>query len=239
VRVLTLHPVRSRARSVAVVAIVATALLLAWARPAWAHKVAVSGTTSCPDANHLVTWTIHNNETLPDRPMTIASVSAEVNGTTYAVTGYDTTVAPDGDTQATSTVPGDVEGTITITVHVRWPDNFSGTATGSVELTPPCNETTTTTTPSTTTPTTTATTAPSSSTSPPVTGGTAPSTAGPGPSTGGAPAGVEGGVQGAEAGGTLPRTGADATNWALVGLTALLFGAALVAVSAKRVATRR
>jgi LPXTG-motif cell wall-anchored protein len=236
VRVLALHPVRSRARSVAVVAIVATAFLLAWARPAWAHHVAVSGTTSCPDENHLVTWTIHNVETLPSRPMTIVSASAEVNGTTYAVTGYDTTVAPDGNTQATSTVPGDVEGTINITVRVTWPDNYNGTATGSVELTPPCHETTTTT-PSTTTPTTTATTAPSGSTSPPVTGGTAPSTAGPGPSTNG----VEGGVQAAEAGGgTLPRTGAaNATNWALVGLTALLFGAALVAVSAKRVATRR
>jgi LPXTG-motif cell wall-anchored protein len=217
------------------VAIVATALLLAWARPAWAHHVAVSGTTSCPDANHLVTWTIHNVETLPDRTMTIVSASAEVNGTTYAVTGYNSTVAPDGDTQATSTVPGDVEGTITITVHVTWPDSYTGTATGSVELTPPCNDTTTTT-PSTTTPTTTATTAPSSSTSPPVTGGTAPSTAGPAPSTGG----VQGGVQAAETGGgTLPTTGADSTNWALVGLTALLFGAALVGVSAKRVSTRR
>src|SRR5690242_3276050 len=71
VRVHALHPVRSRTRAVAVVAIVATALLLAWARPAWAHHLQVSGTTSCPDENHLVTWTIHNVETLPSRPMTI------------------------------------------------------------------------------------------------------------------------------------------------------------------------
>jgi LPXTG-motif cell wall-anchored protein len=46
-------------------------------------------------------------------------------------------------------------------------------------------------------------------------------------------------VGGIEAGGgTLPRTGADTTNWLLVGLTALAFGVSLLAVSSKRFARK-
>jgi LPXTG-motif cell wall-anchored protein len=213
-----------------VVTIVVAAVLLAFAAPAWAHTVAVTGTTSCPGGNHLVSWTIHNNETSADRSLTIVSATATVGGNTYAVTGYDATLPPQGDTPASTTIPGDVTGTVTITVNVRWPDNFRNHATGTVDLVEPCTETTTTTSASTTTstPSTTAT------SGPPVTGGTAPSTLAPG---GGQQSGQQSGVAGVEAGsGALPRTGGDTTNWTLVGLTAIAFGALLLAVSSKRVA---
>jgi LPXTG-motif cell wall-anchored protein len=223
--------VRPRARSIAVIAIMAVAFVLAIARPASAHVVEVEGSTSCPDGTHHVSWTIHNVETAADRSMIIVDATAEVGGETYPVTGYEAGVEPDGTTVGTTIVPGDVTGTIETTVRVRWPDDYRGTARGSVELEPPCEDTTTTTTP-TTGPTTTAPTTPPSTEGPPNTGGTAPSTAAPPPSTGPGP-GITGGVEAEEAGapGSLPRTGRDSTNWALVGVAAIGFGATLLAVS--------
>jgi LPXTG-motif cell wall-anchored protein len=245
VRTHASHLARPRTRSFGIVALLVGALLVAFAAPASAHTVVVSGTTSCPDENHLVTWTISNPETLADRSMIIVSATAEVDGVPYPVEGYDAGVPPQGSTQATSVVPGDVTGTIDITVRVRFPDNFRAHAEASVELTPPCEETTTTTSPTTAPPTT-------ASTSPPVTGGTSPTTAGPSPSTGGpGPSGgpqgsagpdQTGGVAGIEAGaggGSLPTTGAASTNWALVGVVALLFGTALVAASRRTLFSRR
>jgi LPXTG-motif cell wall-anchored protein len=211
--------------------ILVAGIIFALARPASAHLLEVSGTTSCPEATHVVSWTIHNQETLPDRPMTIAEVIAEVDGTEYPVTGYSTTVAPGGSTNATSVVPGSVTGTIEIRVKGLWPDDYENNARGSVELQPPCPDTTTTT-------PTTPTTAPTT-TSPPNTGGTAPTTAGP-PNTPGSVApppsqDTSGGVGGIEAGeGSLPTTGSSSTNWAVVGLASLVFGATLLAVTRRR-----
>jgi LPXTG-motif cell wall-anchored protein len=240
VRVQALHLVRPRARSAGIVTIVVVAFVLALARPASAHTPTASGSTSCPDANHLVSWTIHNS----DRDfgtMTIASATATIGGTTYAVTGYEADVPPLSTTHATTTVPGDVTGTIDLTLQVHWPDGFKNHASASVELQAPCHETTTTT-PSTTSPsTTTPSSQPNSSTTggPPVTGGTAPSSGGGGAGgeQAGGQGGVEGGVAGIEAGsgGTLPKTGASSTNWALVGFTAVAFGGALLAVSKRGV----
>ena len=239
-RVHALHLARPRTRAIGVLAILVVAMVFALARPASAHLVDVSGTTSCPDDTHVVSWTIHNNETLPDRPMTIDDVWATIDGTTYPVTGYSEPVAPGGSTQATTIVPGAVNGTIKLTVEARWPDNFTNRASGTVELQPPCPHETATTAPPTTAPPTTT----------PSTGGTAPTTAGP-PDTAGSvppvppgpssPDDTGGGVAGIEAGGegTLPTTGGSSTNWLLVGLASLAFGASLLAVTRRRSAPAR
>jgi hypothetical protein len=242
VRVQAWQLARPRPRSIAAIAaitIAVVALVLAFARPAWAHTPTASGTTSCPDENHHVAWTITN----PDAQfgnMNILTATATVGGNSYAVTGYDASVAPLATTHATTIVPGDVTGTITLALHVRWDDGFVADTSATVDLQPPCHETTT----SAPTTSTTATTAPTSSTgsggsgttSPPVTGGGSPGT-GSG-SAGGVQSGSQptgsGGVAAAEAGsGTLPRTGAPSTNWALVGFASLLFGALLLAASSK------
>jgi LPXTG-motif cell wall-anchored protein len=226
---------RSRARSAGVITIVVVAVVLVFARPAWAHSPSASGTTSCPDANHIVSWTINNPDT-DFGAATILSATARLHATNYAVTGYDASIPPAGSTHATTTVPGGETGSIRLTVRVRWADNFEGEAKASVELQPPCNETTTvpsTTTPSTTTPSTTA---PSSSTSPssgpPVSGGGV-SPTGLGATTT-APGGGAAGAEAGAASGSLPRTGSPSTNWALVGFASFAFGGLLLAASSKR-----
>jgi LPXTG-motif cell wall-anchored protein len=240
-----MQTLRARGQGAVIAAAVVVAAVFALAAPASAHTVAVSGTTSCPDGEHVVSWTLHNQETLPDRPMTVVAATATVGGQTFAVTGFDTTVAPGGNTQGTTIVPGDVNGTIEITVRVAWPDNYRGRATNTVLLQPPCEHSTTTTsssTSSTTTPesTTTSTPATSSTSSPPVTGGTAPTTAPTLPPSSGVQ-GIEGGstttISGAAAG-TLPRTGEDSQPWAFAGVGAFVLGLALLAVSKPRWARR-
>jgi LPXTG-motif cell wall-anchored protein len=212
--------------------------LVAMAAPAAAHTVAVEGVTSCPDANHLVTWTLQDHYTTAGRTMTITSASATIGGQTYAVTGYDATLPPGGTTNATTVVPGDVTGTITLTLHATWSDGYKGKASGSVVLQEPCVETTTTTastTTSTTQPSTSTTPTSSASTtsSPPVTGGTAPTSAAP-PSSGvlDTQAGVTSGA--AAGGGSLPRTGQDSQPWAFAGVGAFVLGLVLLALTSKR-----
>ena len=240
-RVQAWHLARPRPRSVAAVTIAVVAFVLVLARPAWAHTPSVSGTTSCPDENHLVSWTINNDPDPHFGAMTILSVKATVGAIDYGLDGYDHVVPPAGATHGTTTVPGDVTGTITLVLHVKWPDNFEGHTQGTVELQPPCHETSTT-----TASTTTTSTPPNSGTSPasspPVSGGSTPTSAGGGAGgieAGGSPTTAGGAVQAAEAGGTLPRTGAPSTNWALVGLASLAFGAALLLVSRKPARLRR
>jgi LPXTG-motif cell wall-anchored protein len=224
---------RSRARSAGVITIIVVAVVLVLARPAWAHTPTASGTTSCPDANHHVSWTINNPDTAYGAA-TILSATATVGANNYTVSGYDAAIPPAGTTHATTTVPGDVTGTIHLTVHLRWADNFEGSATASVELQPPCNETTTV--PTTTSTTTTSTTTPSNSTTPssgpPVSGG-----GGVSPTGAGVTSAPSGGAAAAEAGAgsaSLPRTGAPSTNWALIGLASFAFGGLLLAASSKR-----
>jgi hypothetical protein len=217
---------RTRARRLTVVATGALGVVLLTAAPAFAHTLVVSGTTSCPAADHVVNWTIRNHETAADRTLTIESATAVIGGTTYAVTGFDPTIPPTGSTTASSTVPGDVTGTIVITVNAKWPDGFKNKATGSVDLVDPCPVTTTTTAATTTT-----------------TGvGATTTTGGPGVSTASTsvPPTTVGGVQGISSGptttsgsGALPFTGSSGGTGAVVGVTALALGLVLL-VGAKR-----
>jgi LPXTG-motif cell wall-anchored protein len=93
--------------------------------------------------------------------MTIDSAIAEIGATTYSVSGYTSPVGPSDSTDATSTVPGDIEGTIELHVNVSWPNGVTSYNTGEVEIPNSCCECTTTTTtqPTTTTEATTTTTA--------------------------------------------------------------------------------
>ncbi len=95
-----------------------------------------------------MTWTIGDDYTTA---MTIDSAKAVVGVTDYGISGYATTVAPNSTTSGTTTVPGNVTGTITLTVHATWPDGFKDTRSGSVELMPACVEDTTTSTSTSTT----------------------------------------------------------------------------------------
>jgi LPXTG-motif cell wall-anchored protein len=143
---------RGRAGRVGLVAGLIAAGVFALAAPASAHNAAVSGSTSCSDGAHVVTWSIGNDW---PTPMTIASATAVVGGQSYAVTGYANPVSMTGTT-ATSVVPGGVSGTIVLTVHVTWSD-WAQTPTASVDLLSNCSTTTTQSTTTTTYPVTTTT----------------------------------------------------------------------------------
>jgi hypothetical protein len=227
---------RVLSRRLAVVAALVFGTVALVAAPASAHTLTVSGTTVCPDSDHIVTWTIHNNETLPTRTMNFARVTATVDGVDYGISGYASSVPPGGSTTGTTTVPGNINGTITLTVHAVWADGYRGTTVGTVLLVPPCPmETTTTTT------ATTSTTGPTTTT----TGGTgATTTTAGGPdvsvastsTTIGGVAGVESGpstTASATSGGSLPFTGSNGGTTAVVGVTALGLGLVLLA-GAKR-----
>jgi LPXTG-motif cell wall-anchored protein len=140
------------------VAGIAVASLVGLAAPAYAHHTSVRGSVECSNGDHLVHWDIQNDES--DQPMTIVSATASVGGQSYPVVGYTSPVATLAYTSATTTVPNGVGGTITLTVHATWPDEYSVTNTASVNLTPNCCTTTTTEATTTTTEATTTTTAP-------------------------------------------------------------------------------
>lgn len=156
---------RGAARRAVVLAALAIAGLLVFAVPAWAHHPVLSGNTSCANGDHVVHWTIGNSES--NHVMTITSAVANVGANTYAVTGYSPTVGNGGSTSATTIVPGNVTGTVTLTVAATWNDGATATRQTTVELIGQCGGTTTTTQSSTSTSTssTTATTSSSTSTS--------------------------------------------------------------------------
>jgi hypothetical protein len=221
---------RSRpGRAVAAALFVATGGVLLLASPASAHTATVQGKSSCPDVNHVVSWTLRNHETLPSRPMTIESVTAVLNGKTYAVTGYETVVPAGEATHAQTIVPGDLTGVITLTMHAVWPDGFKATASGNVELQAPCVTGATSPKPTTPVPTTPVPKVPPG-------GGT------PGASNATAPPTTVGAVQGIEVGATtstapqsaLPFTGAHSDAYAFVGALALVLGAALLVSTTRR-----
>ncbi len=133
-------------------------IVVVMASPAWAHHPLLSGETVCTNGDHVVTWTIGNVTTSVSLTMTIASATAAIGATPYDVTGYSPTVEPNGPTTtATTIVPGDVTGTITLTVTGTWPDEVTETRTASVTLEQICipDETTTTSTTESSTTTTT------------------------------------------------------------------------------------
>lgn len=123
-------------------------IVVGTALPAWAHHPLLSGVTVCSDGQHLITWTVRNSET--DHPMRVASATATLGSQTFAVTGYDADLPPSGATSAQTTVPGGLDGTVTLTVHGVWPD-FAGNGSTSVVLVSHCPGSTTTTTAVTTT----------------------------------------------------------------------------------------
>lgn len=119
---------------------------------AFAHHAIISGTTACPGPDHVITWSIGNSQ--KKETMTIDSAVATLNGTNYSADGYVSPVPDSGSTSATTTIPGALTGTVTLTIHSTWSDGHKRPNSGSVDLDTPC-PTTTTTTP-TTTPVTTA-----------------------------------------------------------------------------------
>lgn len=116
-------------------------LLFAVAAPASAHSSLVSGQTSCVNVNHVVTWSIGNDFGLP---MTIDTATATLGNQTFPVTGYVNPVSQGTPTTATTTIPGNLTGVVTLTVHSVWSDDFTQTNTATVDLTVPCNSDTTT-----------------------------------------------------------------------------------------------
>ena len=248
---------RSRAGRLGLVAGVAVAAVVGMSAPAFAHNTAVHGTVSC-DGDHVVHWQIANYE---DQPMTIVSAVAAIGAQTYPVTGYTSPVANNSYTDAYTTVPDSVGGTITMTVHTTWADEFTDTKSGSVDLVPNCCASTTTTTYATTTtteapttttevttttaaPTTTTTLAPTTTTQQRVEGSTtivttttqAPTTTlrpqGSTVPTTAAPTTTTTAVT------TLPRTGSSTTLPVFFGLGSIATGAALLMVRRRGDLTR-
>jgi LPXTG-motif cell wall-anchored protein len=190
---------------------------LAIALPAGAHTDSVTGTASCSDGSHLVTWSITN--LLATRTMTVTA-TAEASGVTYAVSGIQNPVAGGGNTDATTVVPGGITGSVTITVNATWNDGFMRTETATVALPTSCSTSTTTAAPTTTTPPTT--TAPTTTVPQSVEGvstSVAPTTT--------APTGVLAAQCGPD---TLACTGSDTGTPAAVGFGLLVVGAGLVAL---------
>jgi hypothetical protein len=196
-------------------AIVAVSLTIAI--PAGAHTAPVTGTASCSDGSHLVTWSITNG--LPHKAMAVTATSA-ASGVTYDVSVVTNPVPGGATTKATTVVPGGVTGDVVITVVATWPDEFTRTVTATVGLPDQC-ATTSTTVPPTTAPTTTT---PGSvlgvSTSVPTTAPTA--------------------VAGVECGpGTLACTGSSGTGTEVaLGFGMLIVGAGLVALRRRPAPTR-
>jgi LPXTG-motif cell wall-anchored protein len=143
---------------------VIVAVLLGLALPASAHSGSISGSTQCYNGEHLVNWHIWNSSETTTLLMTIDSVDAHIGATSYPVTGYTSPLAKGASTDATSTVPGGVTGTITATLHVHWPDGITDTDIANVLLETNCVPVTTTTTTTTSTTTTTTTTSTSTTT---------------------------------------------------------------------------
>jgi len=191
---------------------------LAIAIPAGAHTAGVTGSAECSDGSHLVTWSITNG--LPKKAMGVTA-TAEAAGNPYDVS-LATNPVPGGATvSATTIVPGDVVGDVTITVVATWPDEFTRTITATVALPEACSTSTTTGPP---TSVTTVTTVPQSV---------------EGVSTSLVPTSAPTGVAPAECGpGELACTGSDSGRTAAVGFGFLIVGAGLIAVK-RRPARKR
>ena len=196
-------------KSLTCLAIVAASLAIAL--PAGAHNAAVTAVASCSEGSHLVTWTITND--VARKAMNVAA-TATASGTDYDVSVVTNPVPGGASTKATTVVPGDYTGAITITVVATWPDEFTRTVTATVGLPEKCTTTETTAPPTTAPPTT----------APPTSAG-----------VGGAssvPTTAPTGVAAVECGtGTLPCTGSSGTGAEVaVGLALMLAGAGLVAL---------
>lgn len=109
---------------------------------AGAHHAILSGVPSCSNGDHLITWSIGNSQAKED--MTVLKADAVLLGSSYAVTGYVNPIPPSGSTSATSTFPGSLVGTVTITVTGHWTDGHHSVRSADVDLSGVCTVTTTT-----------------------------------------------------------------------------------------------
>jgi len=142
---------------VALVAGAVAATVFALAAPAAAGVETLTGTTTCSNTDHVAQWSLSNGAVGGN--MLIGTVTEQIGSDFYPVTGFSATVPSNGTTSGTSVVPGSetsVNGPLTLTVNVSWPDdNFSTLVFGSIDLGQACPGSTTTTSQPTTTPTTT------------------------------------------------------------------------------------
>lgn len=118
--------------------------LVAFAPAAFAHHPIVSGEAACsPSGDIVVTWTVANSESDAARTMTIDALSV-TKGTVSGLAVGDT-VAPSGSTQATTTLPGNETGTVSLSVTGRWkyanPDVVATRSSGPVSLPGNCRPT--------------------------------------------------------------------------------------------------
>ncbi len=128
-----------RGRRVVIVTGIVAAVVMGLAAPAWAHHPALSGTTVCTNAEHVVTWTIENSETNHPGGMAIAEATATIGAQSYPVTGYTSPLPNLGTTSATTIVPGDVTGTIKLRVVGVWTaDGHTSTRSTTVDLIENC-----------------------------------------------------------------------------------------------------
>ena len=138
---------RGRALRASLIIGAVTATLVALAAPAWACDVIVTGTTTCTDGAHVVTWTFQNSES--DKVMSIDYALAATPSRAYSVSGWSPTVGFNGSTSATTVVPGNDAGPLNVDVSASWDNGFYNTDFGSVDLGAACAPPPTTTTPTT------------------------------------------------------------------------------------------
>lgn len=171
---------------------------------AYANSVTATGTTTCIDGQHAISWSITNGD--KRLPMTVDAEADLPPSMTFHVGVLTNPVPARGVTEAVSFVPGDVVGTVTLNMTGTWPNGIHKPATAAVVLEASC-PTTTTTTPTTEPVTTTS--MPTSTTSMPASTTSMSATTAPKPSP---------------CGGPLPCTGVDSVAPTLIGLGLLLFG---------------
>jgi len=190
------------------------------ALPASAAALALSGGVACHNGDHLITWTIANDSS---QTVTITSALTAKDPDSFAVSGYDPTLAPGATTHGTTVIPGSETGTVVLYVYETWAEG-SGSDHTQLDLGDPCPAVTTTTTAASSTTTTTiaaTTTVPTTTTTLAVAGSTV-AAAAPGSSSTLAPLAQ------------LPRTGSGTAGPVAGAVTLVVGGLALVLSGRKR-----
>ena len=114
---------RSRVGRLALATGLVAAIVVALAAPGFACDAIVTASTSCATGSQVITWTISSDRT--DLEMDIAHALAHVgvapDATYFPTTGWAAAIAPGGTTTATTVVPMNMTGTITLDLYVYWP----------------------------------------------------------------------------------------------------------------------
>jgi hypothetical protein len=164
---------RRRGAAAAGVAAFAGLFIVTTAVPAFAHTTTLTGSSVCSDGAHVITWTIESLDTT--LPMHVASATATLDSTQqFPVDGAVGMDIPENTSiTASTTIPGNLIGTVELAVHGTWSDLATADATTSVSLTSECTpgdtSTTSTTATTSTTESTTSTTVEGSTTTAPTT----------------------------------------------------------------------